>query len=347
MISIQEIATFLKNYDGPEMNIMEICGTHTALISENGIPSMLSPKIRLISGPGCPVCVTVASYIDKLVELSLEKGNCVVTFGDMLRVCGSKMSLSGVTAQGGSVKMVYSPFEIISMAKSNPDTTYIFAAVGFETTTPVYALLVEQIVKENIKNIKLLTALKTMPAVIDALWDEGTKIDGFIAPGNVSVITGSEIFEPIAKKTSLPFVVAGFEGEELLQAIYAIIKLKDKGVVKNIYSQAVTPEGNTNAKNTVNKYFMPYEGAWRGFGVIKNSAMVLREEYRHLDAGSLFLTQDTARNNGCRCKDVVCGRITPLQCPLFGKVCTPENPQGACMVSIEGSCYNYYVNKRV
>ena len=347
MTDFNGILKFLKEYDGEPINIMEVCGTHTAAISENGIPGILSKNIRLVSGPGCPVCVTVASFVDKLVKLSLKKDTCVVTFGDMIRVRGSSMSLADARAEGGDVIMVYSPFDIIKIAEKDQKKTYIFAAVGFETTTPIYAMLVKHITKNSIKNIKLLTALKTMPAVIDTVCSDINKIDGFIAPGHVSVITGSEIYRPIAEKYNIPFVVSGFEGRELIEAIYALVKLKGTPSVENLYTQVVKKNGNELAKSEVEKYFMPYDASWRGLGIIKNSGMVLRDEYSYLDAGSRELIKDSENKNGCRCKDVICGKIPPTGCSLFGKKCTPNTPQGACMVSTEGSCFNYYVNKRV
>lgn len=347
MTDLQSMIEFLKRYDGEPVRIMEVCGTHTAAISENGIHQIVSPKIKLISGPGCPVCVTVASYIDRLTELSMEPDTCVVTFGDMIRVCGTEKSLSEAKADGANVKMVYSPFDTINLAREDKNTTFVFAAVGFETTTPIYAMLVKQIIEENIKNVKLLTALKTMPAVIDTLCSQGIEADGFIAPGHVSVITGSEMFKPLAEKYNLPFVVSGFEGKDLIEAIYALVKLKSNGKVKNLYTEVVTPQGNEKAKDLVDKYFIPYSAAWRGLGVIEGSGMVLRDEYQFLDAGSRDLVKDNAKATGCRCTDVVCGRIAPTECGLFGKKCTPSTPQGACMVSTEGSCFNYFVNKRV
>ncbi len=347
MTDFQAIVKFISEYDGEPVRIMEVCGTHTASVSENGIHRLVSPKIKLISGPGCPVCVTVASYIDRLIELAMAPDTCAVTFGDMIRVCGSKKSLGEAKAEDANVKMVYSPFDILDLAEKQPDTTFVFGAVGFETTIPIYALLVKQIVENNIKNIKLLTALKTMPAVIDTICSQGIKADGFIAPGHVCVITGSEVFKPVAEKYSLPFAVSGFEGKDLAEAIYAIIKLRNKGEVKNLYTEAVTPSGNQRAKALVNKYFKPSSAAWRGLGIIENSGMVLKDEFSHLDAGSMELTDDNAKATGCRCTDVVCGKITPSQCGLFGAKCTPQTPQGACMVSTEGSCFNYYVNKRV
>lgn len=346
MTDIKQIIEELKNYDGPILNFMEVCGTHTAAISENGISGIVSDKIHLVSGPGCPVCVTVAAYIDKLLEFAMTPNTCVVTFGDMIRVRGSHRSLRDVTAEGGNVKMIYSPFEIIELAQNNPRVQYVFAAVGFETTTPIYAIIVEELISKRIDNVRLLTALKTMPAVIDKVCEDNGTIDGFIAPGHVSVITGSRIYESLAQKYQLPFVVAGFEGEELLAAIYALTKLRGRAIVKNLYLRAVTSDGNTLAQNKVLQYFEPCKAAWRGLGIIENSGMRLRPEYVQFDAGSAHLIEDYAVNKGCSCPDVITGRISPTQCPLYGKACTPDNPQGACMVSTEGSCYNYFVNRR-
>ncbi|MCH5320520.1 MAG: hydrogenase formation protein HypD [Eubacterium sp.] len=345
-MNIKDITEFLSTYDGDTLTFMEVCGTHTASISENGIPSLLSNKIRLISGPGCPVCVTVASYIDKLCELALEENTCVVTFGDLIRVPGSTSSLQEAKSKGGHIEMVYSPFEIIDLAKKDCNTTFIFAAVGFETTTPIYAVLLDKIIEENIKNIKLLTALKTMPPAIDTLCKMDNKIDGFIAPGHVSVITGANEFKPLAEKYDLPFVVSGFKGEELLGAIYALVKLRNQGKVLNLYKSAVTDNGNEKAKALVSKYFEPCDAAWRGIGQIKNSGMALKKEYLVYDSGSRELTQDNIKNKGCRCGEVITGFISPCECPLFRKVCTPENPQGACMVSNEGACFHYFINNR-
>lgn len=345
-MNITDITEFLSNYDGEELSFMEVCGTHTAAISENGIPSILSNKIKLISGPGCPVCVTVADYIDRLCTLALEDNTCVVTFGDLIRVPGSSSALQETKSKGGQIRMVYSPFEIIDLAEKDTDTTYVFAAVGFETTTPIYAVLLEKIIEEDIKNIRLLTALKTMPAAIDTLSQMGGKIDGFIAPGHVSVITGANEFKPLAEKYNLPFVVSGFKGEELLASIYALVKLKGQGKVLNLYKSAVTDTGNEKAKALVNKYFEPCDAVWRGIGKINNSGMALKKEYAAYDAGSRELIHDNVKNKKCRCGEVITGFSSPCDCPLFAKACTPENPQGACMVSNEGACFHYYINNR-
>ena len=343
-MEFEEIKQFLKTYDGPTIQIMEVCGSHTAAISKNGIRRMLSSNIKLLSGPGCPVCVTPTAYVDRLVELAMTPGNCVVTFGDMLRVPGSKTSLSEAAGLGAKAIMVYSPMDILTMAEKDPQTTFIFAAVGFETTTPVYALLLEEIIEKGLTNVKLLTALKTMPGVIDKLCEEGAKMDGFLAPGHVAAVTGSDIFKPLAEKYEIPFVVSGFEGAEILVSLYELVKKRGCGVVENCYPKVVTESGNEKAKAMVEKYFKPSDATWRGMGCIEGTGMVLREEYRLYDAGSLCLNEDNKKNKACCCDQVLMGKMTPKDCPLFGKVCKPLTPQGACMVSTEGSCHSAFAS---
>ncbi len=342
---LAQIIKALKEYDGEEVRIMEVCGTHTAAISENGIPSMLSPKIKLISGPGCPVCVTVTAVIDKLVELSMQDNTCVLTFGDLIRVKGTSKSLADAKADGANVKMVYSPMETIELAKQNPDCTFVFAAIGFETTTPVYAMVLEEAIKADLHNLKLLTSLKTMPQVIRWVTNNGGGVDGFIAPGHVAAVTGSDIFKELSDELDIPFVVSGFEGEQLILTIYALVSMKGKKGLRNLYKSVVTKDGNTKAKELIDKYFEVSDSSWRGMGKIEGSGMVLREQYRSFDAGSIGLDEDHMPK-GCCCASVLVGKVKPTDCPLFGKTCTPDNAHGACMVSTEGSCYNYFVSGR-
>ncbi|WP_026490825.1 hydrogenase formation protein HypD [Butyrivibrio sp. XPD2002] len=345
MSKLEEIKEQLKNYDGEDLRFMEVCGTHTAAISENGIPNLLSPKIHLISGPGCPVCVTVTAVIDKLTELSLTENTTVLTFGDLIRVKGSKMSLADARAAGGSVEMLYSPMDAVKMAKNNPDRNYVFAAIGFETTTPVYAMVLENAIEADVHNLKLLTSLKTMPEVIRWVCKNTNNVDGFIAPGHVSVITGSDLFKELSEETGLPFAVAGFEGAGLLTAIYALVKMKGHSGIKNLYKSAVSEKGNEEAAKAIDKFFEPCDASWRGMGMIPGSGMRLKAEYAEYDAGSYGLDEDHMPP-GCSCSRVLTGEISPDECPLFGKKCTPEDAHGACMVSTEGSCYNYYVSGR-
>ena len=288
MPDFKMIKKFLSEYDGPEMNIMEVCGSHTGAIARFGIPGMLSEKIHLISGSGCPVCVTPSAYIDRLIELSLKPDTCVVTFGDLLRVPGSERSLSQAKGEGAHVEMVYAPTDIIKFAEKAPEKTFVFAAVGFETTMPAYALLLYEVVQKHLTNVKLLTALKTMPEIIDALMESGAKIDAFIAPGHVSVVTGSEIYRPIAEKYQIPFGVAGFEGQELLHALYGIVLARGCGRVMNFYPQVVTEKGNIAAQAAVAKYFEPADAAWRGIGMVEQSGRVLRREFENMMQEAVF-----------------------------------------------------------
>ena len=344
-MDIRDILNFLKDYDGEEMTIMEVCGTHTASIAENAIPSLISDKIKLISGPGCPVCVTVSDYVDRLIELAL-KGKIIVTFGDMIRVPGSKQALKDIKSQGADIRMVYSPSEIIDFAQAEPEKDFVFAAVGFETTTPIYALLIDELIEKGIRNVWILTALKTMPQVIKVLCESDSKIDGFLAPGHVAVITGSEVFTPIAERYSKPFAVSGFEAQEILASIYALIKLRGQGKVVNLYKKAVSRLPNDKASEIVGKYFEVCDASWRGLGIIEGSGLVLKKKYSCFDAGSRELVNDYSHNNGCSCGEIITGKKRPSQCRLYGKICTPEHPIGACMVSNEGACFNYITNNR-
>lgn len=334
------IKKYLAEYKGPKLQIMEICGSHTSAIGRFGIKSLLSPQIHLVSGPGCPVCVTPTSYLDRLIALSNQPQTCVVTFGDLLRVPGSVQSLNEAKGQGARVEMVYSPADILTLAQKSPEEQFVFAAVGFETTTPVYALLLEQLEQKEITNVRLLTALKTMPAAVDYLLKNGANVDGFLAPGHVCAVTGSQIFLPAAQTYKVPFVVAGFEGEELLLALYSLVRMcagHQVGVV-NDYTSVVSNQGNLIAQNKVNHYFEPCDAAWRGMGIIPESGRRLRDQFSKYDAGSNDLIEDHKRNKACCCDQILMGRMEPEQCSLYGKICTPLTPQGACMVSEEGSC---------
>ncbi len=350
---IEKIKAWLAAYDGPDISIMEVCGSHTAAISKYGISGLLSPRLHLISGPGCPVCVTPTAYIDRLIELSLEPDTTVVTFGDLIRVPGRERSLADAKSEGARIEMVYSPMDILRLAQEHRERRYVFAAVGFETTTPVYAMLLQQLQEQNIENVQLLTALKTMPAVIAWLCENGSGIDGFLAPGHVAAVTGSGLFEPLAAKYGVPFGVAGFEAKELLLAVYgtfrAAVRYREhvmQADVRNYYPSVVSRDGNRLAQQMVDRYFDTADASWRGMGVILASGRLLRPEYARFDAGSASLVEDHKKNQACRCDQVLMGRCLPGDCPLFGTVCTPLSPQGACMVSEEGSCHQYLMYHR-
>lgn len=332
------LVTWLTSYNGPKLRLMEVCGTHTAALYRTGLKQLLPDKIEILSGPGCPVCVTPSAYIDKLVEYSFKEGCQVLTFGDMLHVPGSKLSLAQAKAQGGRVDFFYNPEDVLAKAKLMPETEFVVAAVGFETTAPVWATLILRAVEEKIANVKFLTALKTMPQAIASLCERGD-IDGFLCPGHVAVITGCEPFRRLAEKYSKTMVVGGFESSQLLRAMIRLILESSRGRsgLWNEYPSVVSEAGNTKALAAVEKVFCPGDAVWRGLGILEQSGLYIQPEYEAWDAGSYNLEYDKLPP-GCQCGKVLLGLVTPEQCPCFGRVCTPEHPVGACMVSSEGTC---------
>ncbi|MCL2772410.1 MAG: hydrogenase formation protein HypD [Oscillospiraceae bacterium] len=338
-MNLNEIIRYLQNYSGKAIKIMEVCGTHTSSIFKNGIRTLISPNIKLVSGPGCPVCVTPPSVIDALIEYAKEAE--VLSFGDMFRVPGSHLSLADAKARGAKVRLMYSPFEVIALAKEYPEIRFVVAAVGFETTAPVYAALIQSLIVENIQNVTLCTALKTMPEVLDYIC-VSEEIDAFLCPGHVSAIIGSAAYEPLCKKYKKPFVIAGFEAEHILTAVYEIVRQIEivRHEVKNLYPSVVTEGGQTKALELLDRYFVKINSFWRGIGEIKNSGYALKSEYARFSADSLIDESPANESlpDGCRCADVMLGRNSPDECALFGTVCTPQNPVGACMVSSEGAC---------
>ncbi len=341
----QILRNFLSGYRGPALSFMEVCGTHTEKIAAYGIRDLLSPDIHLLTGPGCPVCVTVSAYIDRLIELAFAADTTVVTFGDLLRVPGSSYSLAEAKARGASVEFVYGPRDLLPKARQNPDHLFVFAAVGFETTIPIYVALLEELSVERIENVKLLTALKTMPAAIDWVLANSDRLDGLLAPGNVSVITGSNYFEKLAEKWQKPFVIGGFSATELILALSCLLASTGQGVVKNMYPSVVTASGNRAAQTGIRACFESGPAAWRGFGLIAESGLYLSTKWQKYDAGSRHLLEDIAYNSACSCGAVLTGQLSPEACPLFGSSCRPDCPQGACMISGEGACFNYWRNR--
>lgn len=346
-MDIKQIIDYLQSYDGRPVKLMEVCGTHTAAIFKSGIRSLISDKIKLISGPGCPVCVTPTAYIDKCIEYASKENHVLLTFGDMMKVPGSRGSLSEAKGNGNvNINIMYSPFEALEKAAENPHITYVVAAVGFETTAPAYAMMVKAAKEKGISNIKLVTALKTAIPALEWICENQEDVDGFICPGHVSVITGSNVYIPLAEKYRKPFVVAGFEAEHILAAIYRIMKQLEIGenAAENLYRNAVKEDGNRKAVDVINDVFEEGPAMWRGLGVIEDSGLYLNDEFSGYDGGSRALYEDMELPAECRCGDVIVGRINPDQCPMFGKKCSPMDPFGPCMVSSEGSCGIWYRN---
>lgn len=346
-MKIDGIIHELKNYKGRKIKLMEVCGTHTASIFKNGIRSLISPEIQLISGPGCPVCVTPASYIDRCIAYAKKEKHVVITFGDMMKVPGENGSLAQAKGEGAAVELMYSPTEVIEKAVKHPELTYVIAAVGFETTVPAYALTVEEAIVNKINNIRFLTALKRIAPALQWICKNESDIDGFICPGHVSVIIGSDSYRDLCIKYKKPFTVAGFEAEHLLAAIFDIVMQiqRNEHEVHNLYPEAVRPNGNIKGRLLIDKYFEECPAIWRGLGLINDSGLYLRDEYEDYDGGSKGLDRDAAMSGSCRCGDVITGRIRPDECMMFGEYCNPINPYGPCMVSSEGACGIWYRNR--
>jgi hydrogenase expression/formation protein HypD len=320
------------------IKLCHVCGTHEWTITQTGLRHLLPKNISLIAGPGCPVCIVPAKEIDEAIWLSFN-GVTVVTFGDMYRVQGSENSLEDAKSQGGEVRVVYSVRDAVEMATKNPSREFVFFAIGFETTTPMNAVEVERCPE----NLSFLVSHRLIPPALDALTGMADlNLDGFIAPGHVSTIIG---MKPYLKypEMGMPTVIAGFEPLDVLMGVYMILKqIKDKEPkLENEYSRAVTFDGNVKAQKAVARVFDVVDGAWRGLGIISASALKLKEEFSARDARLRYeIDVGPGRDvyPGCSCPQVILGKISPDECPLFMKVCTPEKPKGACMVSREGTC---------
>ncbi len=330
-----------------KINIMEVCGSHTNAIHKDGINQLLPENIRLISGPGCPVCVTEVSYIDKLISCSMMENHLLVSFGDLSRIPGTHSTLQQAAAAGASISYIYSPTEVLKLAADNRDKKIIFPAIGFETTAPLVASMLAEAQEQSLDNVYILSALKTMPQALEVIaGDAKAAIDGFLLPGHVSSITGAEIYSFLPDKYSKASVISGFEPLDIIMSIFMLVmQIKNKQYkVENQYRRAVSASGNTVARELVGKYFRQCDCVWRGLGNIKNSGLRLKENYCHLDIDQ-FLPAPEKNSSpalSCRCGDILKGIKTPKQCELFGKDCTPDTPVGACMVSNEGACNSWF-----
>ncbi|WP_406766534.1 hydrogenase formation protein HypD [Candidatus Clostridium radicumherbarum] len=347
MEEIGKILEYINSFD-EKINLMEVCGTHTNAISKFGIRSALRENINLISGPGCPVCVTPDLYLDYIYDLSLNEDVIIATYGDMIRVPGSlpSLTLENAKAKGANVKMVYSSMDAVNIAEENPTKKVVFLGIGFETTAPATAIAVREAKEKGLKNFFVLSIHKLVEPVMRLLLeDETLKINGFICPGHVAVVVGEKGFE-FLEEYHCPAAIAGFEMDEVLEGIFFIIKsLKEKDFkIKNPYSKLVKPEGNPAAIDLINSTFIKVDDPWRGIGTVSKSGLKLNNEYKEFDIENLYpiTVKNANRNNGCKCGDILKGKLRPSECPLFEKVCTPENPIGPCMVSGEGSCAAYY-----
>lgn len=329
------------------VRLMEVCGTHTMSIFRNGIRGVLPETISLLSGPGCPVCVTDQSEIDAFIEIARTEDVITATFGDLLRVPGTDSSLEKERAKGRDVRLVYSTSDALDLARNHPDKRVVFLGVGFETTAPTVAASLLSAQSMGLGNYLVFSAQKRVLPALFALMDmKEIAIDGFILPGHVSVILGTEAYRPLFERHKLPCVVAGFEPADILDAVRMLVEQIESGSpeLANAYPRAVTAEGNPKALEMMDAVFEPVDAAWRGMGMILESGMAVRPEFASHDAQkALGLSVSEAEPpKGCRCGEVITGRMTPPECPLFRKACTPMDPVGPCMVSSEGTCAAYF-----
>jgi len=331
---------------GRQINIMEVCGTHTVSVFRNGIRSTLPKRLKLLSGPGCPVCVIDQGYIDTVLQLAGRDDVLIATYGDMIRVPGKGGSLE-TKQPGANVKVVLSSEDALRLAKDNPDKMIVFVAVGFETTAPSTAVVVKEAAAGSIDNFCILSGHKlVVPAMRALLSEKNHNIDAFLCPGHVSVIIGYRSFAEIVEDFDRPCVVAGFEPIQIIEGLGEICRQLAAGIteLKSIYTAVVTEQGNTTAQKIIAECFEAADGCWRGIGKIEKSALKLKEKYSRFDALKRFnITETSAEDtSGCRCGEVLCGLIEPVECGLFGQNCTPQEPVGPCMVSSEGACSAWF-----
>ncbi len=332
---------------GRRLNFMEVCGTHTVAIFKSGIKSLLPENVNLLSGPGCPVCVTSIEDIDRAIAYSKADNLILATFGDMMRVPGSRLSLLQAKAEGARIEIVYSPMDCLRLAQNNPDKGVVFFSAGFETTAPLAAATVHEAERLKVNNFMLYSVHKLVPPALRVLMEsEDVKIDGFILPGHVSAIIGAEPYRFLPEQYKTPCVITGFKGEDIAAGLSMLLKqtLEGKPSVQIQYASAVKPEGNRKAMGFIEDHFEPYDSYWRGIGLLPSSGLRLQDKWAHRDIVKVMpiTLESLPEPRGCQCGLVLRGVKLPPQCPLFAKTCTPERPVGACMVSSEGSCAAYY-----
>lgn len=341
------VGRILSCGDGPPARLMEVCGTHTMAIARHGIRPLIAPRVTLISGPGCPVCVTPDGYIDAAIALGRENGTIIATFGDMLKVPGSASSLEKERGTGADVRVVYSPLDAVEIAAGNPGREVVFLGVGFETTAPAIGGAIRSAALRGVRNFSVLSSVRTIPGAMDALAsDPGVRIQGFLCPAHVSTIIGASAYRPLVETRRIPCVVAGFEPLDILYGIRLLLAQLAEGraEVENEYARVATEGGNRKAQELIGEVFTPCDIGWRGIGVIPGTGLRIADRYADHDAQRKFglTVPESGKPTPCRCGDVLKGMIAPTDCPLFGTACTPDDPVGPCMVSSEGTCAAYF-----
>ena len=345
-LQLQAIQQTVADFD-QTMTLMEVCGTHTMAIYQQGIRALLPDNIRLISGPGCPVCVTPVSYVDHAVALARRPETIIATFGDMVRVPGSSSNLLHEQATGAIIRIVYSPLDAVTLAEKNPGTDVVFLGVGFETTTPTVAGAILTAARKNLENFYVLCSHKTMPGPMAALAsDPDLQVDGYLCPAHVSAIIGANAYQPLVDSYQVPCVVTGFEPLDVLQGVLMLARQVVAGDarVENQYNRVVKADGNRKAQEILKQVFEPCDANWRGIGDIPDSGLQLRPNYARFDAARQLPVEvePAVEHRGCLCGEILKGKVRPNDCPLFRTTCTPEDPVGACMVSSEGTCAAEY-----
>jgi len=342
---INSINKIFKELNKPKIKIMHVCGTHEHTVSKYGLRNLLPKEVEILSGPGCPVCVCPAADIDKAVELGKRNDTIITTFGDMIRVPATNISLTKLKAKGADIRIVYSPHDAIQIAKDNPNKEVIFFAIGFETTVP---LIGYEIKKGPPSNFSVICAYKLIPAALELLISQSQiKIDGFISPGHISTIIGLKPFKIFSEAYQIPNVIAGFEPNDVLLAILMLLRqIKEKKFeTLNEYTRVVKPEGNKIAQEIIAEVFESVSSPWRGIGRVLDGGLSIRDKYEEYDAEKKFkiiIEKSQDIPPGCLCHLVMVGKIYPFECKLFRDECTPLNPIGPCMVSQEGTCSIYY-----
>jgi len=343
----EKLLRAIRSYATQNFSFMEVCGTHTVAIFRSGIRSVLPKNLRIISGPGCPVCVTPMKEIDEAIYLVKNSNTILATFGDLMKVPGNECSLLEARARGAKVKIILSPMDAVQLAELEKGSKVVLFAVGFETTIPAIAVAIKEAFRRELKNFFVLSSLRLIPPAIESLLNsKKTAIDGFILPGHVSVIIGTKPYQFIAEKYNTPGVVTGFEPLDILQGLVLLLRQKteSRSKIEIQYQRAVSPEGNKKAVETMYEVFEVTDSQWRGIGTIPKSGLALKDKYSSMDARKFFDIPEMSAEEpaGCICGEILQGLKLPPQCKLFGKRCTPEDPVGPCMVSSEGSCAAFY-----
>jgi len=341
--AIQELMVSI----GRAVKLMEVCGTHTVAIFRHGIRDLLPKEIKLLSGPGCPVCVTSIRDVDTIIEIARHHDTIVTTFGDMMRVPGNRQTLFQAKAEGGDIRIVYSPLDALKLAEKTPDRNVVFFATGFETTSPLVAGTLAEAESKGIRNFSIYSVHKTVPPALKALLNAPeVQIDGFILPGHVSTVIGLKPYAFLAADYHKPSVVTGFDAMDILNGVLMLLRqiAGNRAAIENEYAKVVKEEGNPRAVALLYEFFEPEDAYWRGIGILPDSGLKLKEKYSHRNIMNIYRVSvpDGREPKACSCGDVLKGIKIPTDCALFGQACTPDKPVGACMVSTEGSCAAYY-----